>query len=95
MRWWGGPDLVGWGGMPVCRNCDHAGRDHNWISQACSWCGSDSHHCPFCFEKYYEGRKRGQCRYPDCACAKYVPAGGTVRPVNKFAGRMLYRKRGK
>jgi hypothetical protein len=79
--------------MPICRNCEHGGRNHNWVSPACSRCGGRSPHCPFCFENYQRGRKRGQCQHPECGCGKYVPAGDGPRPVNKVIGRALYRKR--
>jgi hypothetical protein len=25
------------------------------------------------FEKYQQGRKRGQCQHPGCTCGRYVP----------------------
>ena len=80
--------------MPICKHCEHRGEGHNWISPTCWNCGNRSAHCPFYFEKYQRGRKRGQCRDPDCDCAKYVPLSDRPRPINKFAGRLLYRKRG-
>jgi hypothetical protein len=47
----------------------------------------------FCFRNYQRGRKRGQCQCPGCACGTYSPLTDKPRPVNKYAGRLLYRKR--
>jgi hypothetical protein len=35
-------------------------------------------------------RKRGQCQHPGCACRAYSPLSDQARPVNKYAGRLLY-----
>ena len=59
--------------MPVCKNCDHGGRDHNWVSPPCWNCGGRSLHCHFCFEKYLQRRKRGQCRYPGANAGSMCP----------------------
>ena len=80
--------------MPICRNCEHSGRTHNWISAACSNCGNRRRGCSFCFGKYQQGRLRGQCQHPGCTCGKYVPLTDQPSPVNKYAARLLYRKRG-
>jgi hypothetical protein len=79
--------------MPICRKCEHGGREHNWVSPACSRCGNRSPSCPFCFQKYQQGRKRGQCQHPGCGCGTYSPLTDQARPVNKYAGRLMYRKR--
>ena len=82
--------------MPVCRGCEHGGREHNWVSAACSNCGGRSPHCPFCFRRYEQGKKRGQCQHPGCACGKYVPLTGhaeRVRLVNAYAARVVQRRR--
>ena len=78
--------------MPICKYCDHGGRQHNWVVPPCSNCGERSPHCHLCFEKYHERRKRGQCRYPGCRCAKYVPLSETPPPVNRLLGRVFYRR---
>lgn len=75
--------------MPACKNCDHSGRDHNWVSALCSHCHGRNPNCHWCFVKYQERRKRGQCRYPGCRCSKYVPLTGHPPPVNPYAGRLL------
>jgi len=83
-------------GMPVCRGCEHGGSEHNWVSAACSNCGGRSPHCPFCFRRYEQGRKRGQCLVVGCACGKYVPVAlhaRPLRPANTYAARLLQRKR--
>jgi hypothetical protein len=38
-------------------------------------------------------RKRGQCQHPGCACGTYSPLTDKPRLVNKYAGKLLYRKR--
>jgi hypothetical protein len=50
--------------------------------QGCG-CGNRSPHCPFCFERYHRGRKRGQCQHPGCACGKYIPLSDAPRAINK------------
>jgi hypothetical protein len=84
--------LVQYWRMPICRRCEHGGRAHNWISPTCSRCGNRSSHCPFCIRNYQRGRKRGQCQHPGCSCSTYSPMTDKPRPVNKFAGKLLYRK---
>jgi hypothetical protein len=82
--------------MPGCRGCEHGGGEHNWASAVCSNCGGRSPHCPFCFARYEQGRKRGQCQHVNCACGKYAPLTGQaepIGPVNGYAARLLYRKR--
>jgi hypothetical protein len=72
---------------------DRVGRVHNWVSPVCSRCGNRSPSCPFCFQNYQRGIKRGQCQHPGCTCRAYSPLTDQARPVNKYAGRLLYRKR--
>ena len=79
--------------MPICAKCGHNGEDHNWISPQCSRCSNSGLRCPFCFEKYKQRRKRGQCRYPACKCAAYKPQTSRPAPINKYAARIMYRKR--
>ena len=59
--------------MPICRKCEHGAREHNWISPVCSRCGDRSPSCPFCFQKFQQGRKRGQCQHPGCGCVRIQP----------------------
>src|SRR5580692_3312604 len=65
--------------MPICRKCEHGGREHNWISPACSRCGNRSPSCPFCFENFQRGRKRGQCQHPGCGCLGVCSDGAKKR----------------
>lgn len=81
--------------MPICAKCEHAGSDHNWISPKCSRCSSGALRCPWCFEKYKQRRKRGQCRYPFCKCAAYRPLTNKPAPLNSYIGRALYRNKNK
>lgn len=57
--------------MPICKTCDHAASDHNWIVE----------------------RVRGRCVLRRCECRKYVPLTVSPKPLNRFVGRLLYRRR--
>lgn len=80
--------------MPICAKCEHAGSDHNWTSPPCSiYLNSRGLRCPWCFEKYKQRRKRGQCRYPACKCATYRPLTNRPAPLNSYIARAFYKKR--
>ena len=64
--------------MPTCRNCRHAGEDHDWISPRCS----RKPYCRCLFE--HPKRLRGQCLKPHCICSNYLPSTESARPVNLF-----------
>jgi hypothetical protein len=81
-------------GMPVCKNCDHKGSDHNWTSPPCSRCQNRKLFCPLCAYQRAERRLRGQCQYPNCICSRYMPLTNMPRPVSKVIGRALYKRGG-
>lgn len=38
-------------------------------------------------------RLRGQCMQRRCDCVKYVPLSDQPKPLNRFVGKLLYRRR--
>ena len=66
--------------MPICRNCEHRGRDHDWIVPPCS--------VPRCnCALQHPRRMRGRCLVPGCLCHYYVPTSYRPKPVSAVLGR--------
>ena len=85
------------GGMPICRSCLHRGEDHNWTVPECFRCARRDPDCTNCRRNRELDRVRGACLYFNaqrrCSCSKYVPLTDERKPVNRFAARLLRRKR--
>jgi hypothetical protein len=91
------PALIPFLSMPVCRKCLHRGAEHDWSVPECSRCGRRDLGCPDCRRNRERGRVRGACLVRGtngrCICSKYEPLSDQRTPVNRFAGRILSRKR--
>lgn len=80
--------------MPPCKDCHHAGLDHNWTIPPCPVCREVKEKkatCANCLKNGELGRIRGRCTV--CRCRKYRPDVDLPKPLNHIIGRIRGYKR--